>query len=470
MAVSEPARPAQGIIGLVRESLSGSDQDYTTGDLGRSILLLAIPMILEMLMESLFGIVDAFFVSGLGTQAVAAVALTEAILTIIFGVAIGLSMAATAMVARRMGEKDQGGASIAAVQAIWIGIFCAVPVALGGLIYAPELLRLMGGDEHVIRTGTIYTRTILGGCVTVFLLFLNNAIFRGAGDAAIAMRALWISNLINIILNPCLIRGWGPFPELGLLGSAVGTTIGRGCGVAFQFWVLFGGMSRLTVNRSQIGVDFPVLWKLARVSATGIAQFLVSTASWLGLVRIIALSGAAALAGYMLALRMVIFIILPAWGLCNAAATMVGQSLGAGKPDRAEKAVYAAGRYNMAFLMTVALGFIFGAEHLLRIFSSDPEVIRYGVACLRYVSYGYGFYAWGMVTVQAFNGAGDTTTPTLINLACQWALQIPLAWALSSGLGLGATGVFAAMTISESVLALIGLWAFRRGSWKEQKI
>jgi putative MATE family efflux protein len=459
-----------GIWASTVEALRGTDRDHTSGDLGRSIWMLAVPMILEMAMESLFGIVDAFFVSSLGTEAVAAVALTESLLTILFGVAIGLSFSATAMVARRIGEKDPKGASVAAAQAIFIGVLCSLPVMVLGVVFAPELLTLMGGEASVIARGQNFTRMVMGGSVTIFLLFLNNAIFRGAGDAAIAMRALWLANIINIILNPCLILGLGPFPQMGLLGSAVGTTIGRGCGVAFQFWVLFGGMSRVSLSRKDLTPQWGVMWRLLRVSITGIAQFLVSTASWLGLVRIIAGSGSAALAGYMIAIRIVIFVLLPAWGLCNAAATLVGQNLGAGRPDRAEQAVWRAGRYNMIFLGSVAVVFIFGAEYLLRIFLTDAEAIRYGVTCLRYISYGYGFYAWGMVTVQAFNGAGDTLTPMLINLGCQWVLQIPLAWALSFPLDMGANGVFLAITISESVLALVGIWAFRRGRWKRQKI
>lgn len=463
-----PSQPS--VWASVKEALRGSEADHTSGDLGRSILLLAVPMILEMLMESLFGITDVFFVSKLGNEAVAAVALTESILTILFGVAIGLSMSATAMVSRRIGERDEEGAAAAAAQAIFIGVLCSIPVMVAGVLLAPAMLRLMGGGSAVIALGQNFTRVILGGSVTIFLLFLNNAIFRGAGDAAIAMRVLWVANAINIILNPCLIFGLGPFPELGLLGSAVGTTIGRGCGVLFQFWVLFGGMSRISLSQRHLRPDWPVMWRLLRVSITGIAQFLVSTASWLGLVRIIAGSGSAALAGYQVALRIIVFVILPAWGLCNAAATLVGQNLGAGRSDRAEKAVYRAGWYNMAFLGSVALVLLVFAGPIVRVFLSDPEAVRYGVSCLRFISYGYGFYAWGMVTVQAFNGAGDTLTPMLINLSCQWALQIPLAWFLSFPMGMGATGVFLAITIAESVLALVGIWAFRRGTWKQMKI
>ncbi len=450
----------------VREALSGAEHDYTAIELNRAILLLAVPMVLEMLMESLFAVVDIYFVSGLGTEAIAAVALTESVVTILYAVAIGLSMATTAMVARRIGEKDTDGARAAAVQAIYIGAGLSLLTAIGGSVFAPQLLRLMGGDEKVIAAGVNFTRLILGGSVTIFLLFLNNAIFRGAGDAAIAMRALWIGNGVNIVLNPCLILGLGPFPQLGLVGSAAGTTIGRGCGVLYQFWVLGSGRSRIRVAASQAGLRVDVLLRLLRVSLTGIVQFLISTSSWLGLVRIIATFGNSALAGYLIAIRMIVFAILPSWGLCNAAATLVGQNLGARKPERAEQSVYRAGWYNMAFLGAVALVFIVFASPLVSFFTSDPEVSGHAVNCLRYVSYGYIFYAWGMVTTQAFNGAGDTVTPTWLNLGCQWALQIPLAWLLAYPAGLGATGVFLAMTIAESLLAVVGIWLFRRGKWK----
>lgn len=450
----------------IREALSGSHHDYTAVDLNRAIMLLAVPMVLEMVMESLFAVVDVYFVSSLGTEAIAAVALTESVLTILYAVAIGLSMATTAMVSRRVGEKDAEGAAAAAVQAIYIGAGVSLLTAIFGSAFAPSILKLMGGDEKVIAAGASFTRLILAGSITIFLLFLNNAIFRGAGDAAIAMRALWIGNGINIALNPCLILGLGPFPELGLLGSAAGTTIGRGCGVLYQFWVLATGRSRISVTARQSRLQPDVLWKLLRVSFTGILQFLVSTSSWMGLVRIIATFGNSALAGYLIAVRILVFAILPSWGLCNAAATLVGQNLGALKPERAERAVYRAGWYNTAFLGTVAVIFIAFANPLIGFFVPDPEVRRYGVDCLRFVSYGYVFYAWGMVTVQAFNGAGDTLTPTYLNFACQWVLQIPLAWLMAYPIGLGATGVFLAMTIAESLLAVLGVWLFRRGYWK----
>jgi len=469
-AASQPELERQSFWKSVVEALRGSRHNYTEGDLNRSILLLAIPMILEMIMESLFAIVDAFFVSSLGTNAVAAVALTESFVIILFGVAIGLSMATGAMVARRIGEKDPKAASIAATQAVLIGVFVAVPISITGVIFAPQLLRLMGGQPEVIEQGQHFARIIYGGSATIFLLFLNNAIFRGAGDAAFAMRALWISNIINIILNPCLILGLGPFPKLGLIGSAIGTTIGRGTGVLFQLWILFGGMARVQLSLKQMRIDLPVMMRLLRVSLNGMFQIMVSMTSWLGLVRITATFGSSALAGYLIAIRIIMFIILPAWGLCNAAATLVGQSLGAGKPERAEQAVYRAGFYNMIFMGAVAVIFIAFAESFLGVFSHEPEVVRLGSACLRTISYGYCFYAWGMVTLQAFNGAGDTWTPTLINLGCLWALQLPLGYTLAMHTRMGPQGVFAAIPIAQSMLALVGLWSFRRGKWKRKKI
>lgn len=454
----------------VQESLRGSQQDYTAGSLPRAILLLAIPMILEMAMESLFGIVDVFFVSGLGTDAVAAVALTESVLTVVFGVAMGLSMAATAMVARRIGEKDSAGAGAAAAQAIWIGLGVSAVTGVAGALYAPDLLRLMGGTEIVVRMGTGYARYMLGGTATIFLLFLNNAIFRGAGDAALAMRALWLANLVNIVLDPCLILGLGPFPKLGLDGAAVATNIGRGLGVAYQFAVQAAGGARVSLGRGNFAPDWPVLGRLLRVSFTGIVQFLVATASWMALVRLIARFGSPALAGYMIAIRVVIFSILPSWGLSNAAATLVGQNLGAGAPERAERSVWLAGFYNMLFLGAIAVAFLMLARPIIGVFTSDPAAAATGADCLRIIGSCYVFYAWGMVMVQAFNGAGDTVTPMIVNLFCYWAFQIPLGWALAVPAGFGPDGVFWAVAAAESLLAAAGVVLFRRGRWKRQAI
>ena len=458
------------LIAALREAVLGSEQDFTEGSIGRAITLLAIPMVLEVSMESLFGIVNVFYVGRLGKDAVAAVGTTESLLTIIFGVGMGLSMATTAMVARRTGEKDHRGASTAAVQAIVLGLCVSVPIGILGLFFTPALFRLMGASAEVIEAGSGYGSIILGGNVMILLLFLNNAVFRGAGDAAIAMRALWVANVINIVLDPCLIFGLGPFPELGVTGSAIATTIGRGTGVAYQLYVLLGGKGRVKVTRDQVRVDLAVLMRLLRVSLGGILQMLIATASWLALFRIVAIFGGAAMAGYTIAIRIIIFALLPSWGMSNAAATLVGQNLGAQKPERAERAVWVTGLSNMAFLGIVTVVFVLFAEQLIGIFTKDPEVIPFGVDALRYVSYGYVFYAYGMVMMAAFNGAGDTTTPTLINLCCYWLFQIPLAYTLALPAGLGADGVFLAITASESLLAVVAILVFRRGGWKRRKI
>ena len=454
----------------VRESILGTQQDFTDGSVSRAITLLSIPMVLEMSMESLFGVVDVFIMARLGADAVATVAFTESLLTLVFAVAMGLSMGTTAMVARRIGERDPAGASVVAGQAIGAGVAVSIPIGIVGVLLAPQLLRWMGASAKVVEIGSTYNAIVLGGSVTILLLFLINAVFRGAGDAVLAMRALWLANLINMALDPCLIFGWGPFPEMGLVGGAIGTTVGRGLGVLYQLWVLFSKRPRVALQPQHLRPDFAVLQKLWRLSFTGILQWFIATASWLGLVRLIAIFGSVALAGYGIALRIIIFAILPSWGMSNAAATLVGQNLGAGKPERAEKSVWWTGLYNAVFLSGVALVFIIFAEPLVRIFTQDPAVILVGVDCLRYVSYGYGFYAYGMVMVQAFNGAGDTTTPTLINLFCYWLWQIPLAYCLALWAGLGAKGVFLAITISESTVAVVGIALFRRGKWKQQKV
>jgi putative MATE family efflux protein len=425
---------------------------------------------MEMAMESVFGVVDVFFVARLGAEAVATVGLTESLLTLIYAVAMGLSLATTAVVARRIGEKDPGRAATVAVQAIAIGLALSILIGVLGVLFAPTLLGLMGASPNLVTSYSSYTSIMFGGNITILLLFLINAVFRGAGDAAIAMRTLWLANLVNIVLGPCLIFGWGPFPELGITGAAVATNIGRGIGVLYQLRMLLRGQGRVVIRRSHVRIDARVMLQLLRVSLGGMFQFLVSTASWLGLVRILAHFGSPALAGYTIALRIIIFAILPSWGMSNAAATLVGQNLGAGKPERAERSVWLTGFYNMMFLGGVTVVFIAFAEPLIRIFTRDPAVQAVGVSCLRLVSYGYVFYAYGMVMVQAFNGAGDTVTPTIINLFCYWLWQIPLAYGLADWVGLGPTGVFMAITISESTIAVVGMLCFRRGRWKQRKI
>jgi len=453
----------------LRQAVAGSQQDYTEGSLGRAVFLLSVPMILEMAMESIFGILDVFWVGKLGADAVAAVGITEALLTLVFALALGLSMSTTAMVARRIGEKDPEAAAITAVQAITLGVLAAVPTALAGLLWPKELLRLMGASPSVVESGWSYAAWMMGGNATILLLFLINAIFRGAGDASVAMRSLWVANAVNLVLDPCLIFGLGPFPEMGITGAAIGTTVGRAVGVAYQLRQLWRG-GRVTVETRHLRLDVEVLVRLVRVSVGGIFQFLVATASWLALVRLLTPFGSAALAGYTIALRIIVVAILPSWGMCNAAATLVGQNLGAGKPERAERSVWLTGLLNMVFLLGVAVGFIAFAEPLVGFFTADPRVRALGAECLRIVSYGYGFYAWGMVTVQAFNGAGDTTTPTWINIFCYWLFQIPLAWGLARGLGLGPNGVYLAITIAESLIALVGVYYFRKGRWKERLV
>jgi putative MATE family efflux protein len=427
-------------------------------------------MVAEMVMESVFAIADIFWVSKLGADSVATVGLTESMLALIYAVAIGVSIGATATVARRTGEKDPEGAASAAVQAIALGIALAVPVGIAGALLAPRLLTYMGGSPALVATGWRYTAIMLGGNVVIMLLFLINAIFRGAGDAAIAMRVLWFANILNIVLGPCFIFGLGPFPKLGVTGAALATTIGRGSGVLFQLWTLGRGRGRVVIRRRHLKLDPAVMLRMLRLSGNAMFQVLIGTASWIGLVRIISGFGSAALAGYTIGIRIIVFALLPSWGMSNAAATMVGQSLGAGKPDRAERSVWIAGFYNMIFLGVVGLGFVVGAPALVHLFTSDPAVVAYGVACLRYVSYGFVFYAYGMVLTQAFNGAGDTWTPTWLNLFVFWLWEIPLAYVLAKVLGWGPRGVFVAITVAFSTLAVASALLFRRGRWKLKKV
>ena len=454
----------------VRAAVVGTHQDFTQGSIGRAIFLLAVPMVLEMLMESLFGIVNAFWVSRLGQDALAAVGLTESMLTIVFALAMGLSMGTAATVARRIGEKNEEAAAHAAAQSIMLGLGVSVVIGAAGFFFAGDLLRLMGAEAGVVEKGAGYPRIIFGTNVVIVLLFLNNAIFRGAGDASIAMRALFLGNAINLALDPCFIFGVGPIPAMGVAGSAVATTIGRGTAVLYQFWVLGRGASRVRIGARHLRPDFAAMLGLVRISLGGTFQFLIATASWVVIVRIVSRFGSAAVAGYTVAVRILIVALLPSWGMSNAAATLVGQNLGAGKPGRAERSVWLTGLANMGFLAGVTVLFLVFADEFVHIFTDDPAVVPYAVDCLRYVSYGYVFYAWGMVLVQAFNGAGDTWTPTLINLFCFWVFEIPLAYVLALRAGLGAKGVFLAITVAESLLAVIGLFVFRGGRWKTKQV
>ncbi|MCH7779304.1 MAG: MATE family efflux transporter [Acidobacteria bacterium] len=451
-------------------SIAGKPRDYTQGALGRAILLLAIPMVLEMSMQALFSVVDVYFVARLGTMSVAVVTLTEAMLMIVFAVAIGLSMGTTAMVARRVGEGNVPAASKVALQAILIGIGVAVVVALIGVAGPRFFLSLMGGSPALVEEGSLFFAIIFGGNVTIVLLFLINAIFRGAGDPALAMRALWLANIINMILAPILIFGWGPIPAFGLEGAAIATTVGRGLGVIYQLWVLTSGRSKIRIDPGNLGVDPAVMRRLVRISAFGILQFLISTASFLFLAKIMSKFGDAALAGHTLAVRLITFVLLPVWGVGNAAATLVGQNLGAGKPDRAERSVWVTGFVNMCMLGAVGVVFIIGAEWIVGLFPVEDEVQVIASSCLRIVAYSYVFWGYGMTTVMAFNGAGDTVTPTWINFLVFWVLQIPLAWTLGVHFERGPQGVFMAVAICQVVLAIVGVLVFRRGKWKTRTV
>jgi putative MATE family efflux protein len=455
----------------VRDAIRGEHHhDFTSGPMGRAIVLLAVPMVMEMVMESVFAVVDVFYVSRLGPDAVATVGLTESMLTLIYTLAMGLSIGVMATVARRVGEKNPEEASLAAVQGIALGIGFSLVIAIVGLAFAPDLLRLMGASPEVIAGGTGYTRMMLGGNVVIMLLFLINAIFRGSGDAAISMRVLWLANACNIVLAPCFIFGLGPFPQLGVMGAAVGTTLGRGIGVLFQLWCLTRPTRRVQVHQRHLALHWGTMLNLLKLSASGTFQVFVGMASWIGAVRIISTFGSTAVAGYTIGIRIIIFALLPSWGLSNAAATMVGQNLGAGKPERAEKAVWMAGFYNMIFLGIVGVVFLVAADWIVDIFVSDTVVHPTAVACLRIVSLGFIFYAWGMVLTQSFNGAGDTWTPTWINVFCFWLLELPLAWYLAEHTALGSSGVFVAIAVAFSTLAVVSAVMFRRGTWKSKKV
>ena len=454
----------------VWEALRGSHQDFTAGSLNRSILLLAIPMVLEMVLESLFAVVDVFWVGRLGADAVATVGITETLLALVFAIGLGVAMSTTAMVARRIGEKDPEDAAISAVQAIALGLGLSLVLGLSAGIAAPRLLHLMGASPAIVAVGSGYTRVALGGCGAIIMLFLNNAIFRGAGDASVAMRLLWVSNIINLVLDPCLIFGLEPFPHLGVTGAATATLIGRSIGVLVQFWLLLRGTERIHILKRHLRLNFAVLWRLLRVSLSGILQFAISNASWIGLVRIVSLFGGSAVAGYTVAIRIVIFFILPAWGLSNAAATLVGQNLGAGRPDRAEQAVWRTGLYNLIFLGTLGVFFIVFAKPIVRLFVQDPAVVPIAAMALRTFSCGNMGYAYVMVILQAFNGAGDTLTPTIVNFFGFWVLEIPLAWFLAVPMHIGAEGAFLAFVIAQFAIAIASVALFRRGRWKRIQI
>ncbi len=459
----------RSLWGSVREALGGTNQDFTTGKLTRGVFLLAIPMVLEMVSESLFFLVDLFLVRHLGANAVAAVTVTEGVLGLVYSLAVGLAMATTAMVARRVGEKDKRGAASAAVQAIALATIVGVGLGILGASLAPRILAAMGADAEVVAAGTTFARIQMGGMVVIILLFVNNAVYRGAGDATMAMRSVWLANLINIVLDPILIFGVGPIPGLGLAGAAIATTTGRGIGALYQLRGLSSG-SRITIRRADLSLVPSVMRRLLRVARGGVLQFLVPHVSYLVSMRILAAFGTAALAGYGAAIRVVVFIILPAWGLSNAAATLVGQNLGAGKPERAESAVYVTGLWNMGFLALVTIVFVWIPEVILTPFTPDAETLEVGARALRIMSYGYIFYAWGMVSAQAFNGAGDTVTPTWINAFVFYLYQLPAAALFAFTFGMEENGVFWSITSAYSLSAVVGLWLFRRGRWKQKSI
>ena len=459
-------------ISLIGRSIRGEEHDYTEGSIRVAIVLLAIPMILELSLESVFAVVDIFFVSSLGSKATQTVGLTESVITIVYSLAIGLSTAATAMVARRIGEKDPLAASHAGMQALIMALFATIVISAIGVIFAPDILHIMGASDEVVKEGTIFTRIMLGGSLVIILLFLINGIFRGAGNPAIAMRSLWLASLINIFLCPALIKGWGPLPELGLKGAAIATTIGRGIGVLYQCYHLFWNKkSVINLSREHFKIDFPLMRSLITVAWPAAFQFIIASGSWIILSQLVAKTGGEhASAGYQIAIRNLVFFILPAWGLSNAAATLVGQNLGAKRPDRAEKSVMLTAKYNAIFMTAVMLLFIFFAKPIISIFTHVPEDMAYGVQSLQILGSGFIFYGIGMVMIQALNGAGDTKTPTRINLLSFWAFQIPLAYLLVKVFNMGVVGAFIAIPVAETFLALAAWYYFKKGKWKEVKI
>lgn len=454
----------------IKESIAGSERDFTETKLSRAIFILAVPMVLEMVMESVFAVVDIFFVSKLGSEAVATVGLTESVMTVVYAIGVGLGMATTALVSRRIGEKKPKEAGNVAFQAIVVAASVSLFIAVPGVIFSKEFLILMGASPEMAQKGYLYPAVMFGSNVVIMLLFIINAVFRSSGDAAISMRVMWFANFINIILDPLLIFGVGPFPELGIMGAAVATSTGRGLAVVYQFYLLFKGNHRIHLHLESLKIKLSVMLQLIKISGGGILQNLVATSSWIFLVRIIAVSGAAALAGYTIAIRIIIFLILPAWGLSNAAATLVGQNLGAKKPDRAEKAVWVTGVVNMFFMGLLGLLLFLFPHYWITLFISDPAVVENGILALRIISSGFIFYALGMVMMQGFNGSGDTTTPTLINLFSFWLFEIPLAWVLAIVLKMGLTGASFAIVIAESMLASIAFLLFRRGKWKLREV
>lgn len=456
---------------LIRQSMNGELMDYTQGNIRKAVILLAIPMMLEMCMESVFAVVDIYFVSHLGKHAVSTVGLTESVITIVYSLAIGISMAATAMVARRVGEKNPDAAAKAGMQSMLVALFITIILSIVGFIFASDILQIMGAEPETVAQGTNYTRIIMGGSLVIMLLFLINGIFRGAGDAMMAMKSLWLANICNIILCPVLIRGFGPVPAMGLTGAALATTIGRGIGVAYQLYHLFNGKRLIKFSFKLLKPDLEIIKSVTSIAWPGTLQFLIGSGSWIVLAGLVAHTGhSEASAGYQIALRIVMFFILPAWGMSNAAATLVGQNLGAGQPHRAELSVMQTAKYNAVFMGIVMLLFLFFTNFIISFFTADMAVKKYAVDALRVISTGYIFYGIGMVMANAFNGAGDTRTPTFINLAGFWFFQVPLAWILAIVLQMGPSGVFTAIPVAETAIAIAAFWLFRKGKWKSKVI
>ncbi len=458
------------IFQLFKQAVRGDVKDFTTGSIDRAIFLLAVPMILEMVLESVFALVDIYFVNKISAQASATVGLTEAALTILYSVAWGLAMGIMALVARRSGEKDFAAASAVAAQGIIVAVFFSFIISIIGFIFPKEILSFMGASTKVVQENYRFTQIMLTGNIVIMLLFVNNAIFRGAGDASIAMRTLLIANAINIVLDPLLIFGIGPFPKMGLLGAAVATTIGRSVGVLYQFYHLFNGKEIIKLAKKQMVVNFEIIRSILKTSLGGMFQFIIGSCSWIFLARIIAESGESTTSGYVTAIRICIFTILPAWGLANAAAALVGQNLGAGQPERAEKSVWRTAFLTLLFFALVSVIFFFFGEILMRFFTSDEVAVKAGTLCLHILAVGYIFFAYGMIIVQAFNGAGDTKTPTIINIFIYWVLQIPLAYFMAKYLKMGPSGVYIAIGISETLLAVVGIIIFKKGKWKLVKV
>jgi putative MATE family efflux protein len=456
---------------LFIRAVKGEQQDYTSGSLRKAIFLLAVPMILEMGMESVFALVDLFFVSKLGKHAVSTVGLTESVLTIIYSIAIGMSMAATAMVARRIGEKNEKGAASAAMQSIWLGIVVILLFSATGVFFSKDILRLMGAEAETITSGVSYTRIMMGSSTVIMLLFLINGIFRGAGDASIAMRSLVIANGFNIILCPLFINGFGPVPAFGITGAAMATSVGRSLGVLYQLYHLFNGKSVVKLTKESLRAEWDVIKSLVNIAWPATFQFIIASCSWIFLAQLVAETGhSAASAGYQTALRIIMFFILPAWGISNAAATLVGQSLGAKDFSRAEASVMQTAKYNAIFMGIVSLLFLLLPDVIVGFFTQQEDVQRYAVAALRIISTGYIFYGIGMVMVNAFNGAGDTRTPTIVNVFCFWLFQLPMAYLLAKQLAWGPTGVFIAIPVAETVITITSFVLFKKGRWKMVKI